>query len=148
MSGLRGQIPNGLAGRADWHQLGDRAKCASQIGGSRTAQRAGCDERRGGTANHRGNARQASRRTTDKQPAEWQAANPHWLQSEAARTPIGQGAGNRRWNANWASRPTMLKRSNEEQLMPDRASAELAAVGPHEPRLGRLRQETAEQARP
>lgn len=33
-------MTSSLAGRADWHQLGDRAKCASQIGGSRTSQRA------------------------------------------------------------------------------------------------------------
>lgn len=86
--------------------------------------------------------RQASKPPNDRQTARRVAScQPHWLQSEAARTSIGQGAGNRRRNANGASGPTLLERLNEEQPTPDRASAELAAVGPREPRLARLRLE-------
>ena len=86
-----------------------------------------------------GGGRQASKPPNDRQtPRRVASCQPHWLQSEAARTPIGQGAGNRRRNANWASGPTLLERSNEERPASSRAPAKLTTVGPREPRLGRL----------
>lgn len=124
MGGLRGG-----AQRAVGHRLGERRSALNRTLGGQAATSVG-----GGTANHRQNARQASRQT----PRRVASSQPHRLQSEAARTPIGQGAGNRRRNANWANRPTLLKRSNEGRSAFGRTPAELAAVGPREPRLGRL----------
>lgn len=89
-----------------------------------------------------GGERQASKPPNDRQTARRVAScQPHWLQPGTPRTPIGQGAGNRRRNANWASGPTLLERSNEGRSAPGQAPAKLAAVEPHEPRLGRLRLE-------
>lgn len=126
---------SGGAQRAVGHRLGERRSALNRTLGGQAATSVGVERRTTG-------GRQASKPPNDRQTARRVASRqPHRLQSEAARTPIGQGAGNRRRNANWANRQTLLKRSNEGRPAFSRAPAKLAAVGPREPRLSRLRLE-------